>query len=416
MRIFANLFLILFFADGVISVFDELLSLCFAGAGVPGLRTLVAGTVIVLAVPLYLCLGIDKRLPKRIFMPLILFIFCMPFSTWFAPSLSDSGTYSLLAPVGQLLLCILPVLHIRKTGSHNLLMTKEMFRSPFFSIGNTLIFGAVNVVVIPIALVMLTFSAADSYLRHNTAGFMRLAPDGLYMIERDYRLNNKTVRLLGMIHVGEQKYYDDLVRSVSSTRTIVLAEGVTDEKNLLRNRFGYGKVSNYLGLASQEKMQFKGRLIEAEEIEEPGPERSKTGTTDILRADVDISTFHPSTILVLNAIGKHLTDNSSFPEAMMALNAWANKNITPEVQKTLMDDILHQRNRELIRHLDRALPRYDPVVIPWGALHLPEIEQSLLNRGFVLKEERKKVSIDFRKLLFGRSPEGRGSSEGTRHR
>jgi hypothetical protein len=401
-RVFANLFLILFFADGMISILDELLSLCSTGAGIPGLRTLVAGAVIALAVPIYLCLGIDKRLPKRIFIPLILFIFCMPFSTWFFPSLSGNRLYSLLAAFGQLLVCILTILHIRRTGSHSLLMPVEMFQPPFFSIRNTLIFVAANLFIIPTFLVVLVLSATNSYLCRSTAGFMRLTPGGLQMIEREYRFNNKTVRLRGMIHVGDKHYYDELVHSVPSTRTIILAEGVTDEQNLLRNRFGYGKVSNFLGLASQEKMRFKGRMIEAVEIEKPATEKIEPGLPDILRADVDIRTFHPSTILVLNTFGKHMTDSSSFPQAMIAFNAWANKNITAQVQKTLMNDILHSRNRELLRNLDRALLRYDTIVVPWGAMHLPEIEKSLLDRGFALRQERKIVGIDFRKLFFGR--------------
>jgi hypothetical protein len=277
-----------------------------------------------------------------------------------------------------------------------------MFRSPFFSLRNTLIFVAANLFVIPMALVFITLSAADSFIETRTSGFMRIAPDGIYMTERVYRHDNKTIRLVSMIHVGEKEYYDDLVRSVLPGRTLVLAEGVTDKKKLLKNKFGYGKMAGFFGLTSQEKLQFKGRLIEAGETEERGFERRGSGTTDILRADVDISAFHPSTINFLNTYGKYLNESASFTYALKEFNSWANKNVTPEMNKTLMDDILYLRNREVIRHLENALSRYDNIVIPWGALHMTEIQESILRRGFVLQEERRRMSINFVKLLKAR--------------
>jgi hypothetical protein len=56
----------------------------------------------------------------------------------------------------------------------------------------------------------------------------------------------------------------------------------------------------------------------------------------------------------------------------------------------------------VIRHLEKALVRYDTVIIPWEALHMKEIEAEVLKRGFKLKEERERVSIDFRKMLMGK--------------
>ena len=126
MRVFANLFLILFLANGGISIFDELLSLFSLGTALPGMRNFFASVVIVMAIPIYLCLGIDKRLPKRIFLPLILYIFWCAIATWFFPSLTGNRTYGLLAASGQVFLSILPVFHIRKMGGHNLLRATEV--------------------------------------------------------------------------------------------------------------------------------------------------------------------------------------------------------------------------------------------------------------------------------------------------
>ena len=232
---------------------------------------------------------------------------------------------------------------------------------------------------------------------------MRIAPDGVHMAEKLYRRGNKTVLLAGMIHVGEKHYYDQVVGSVTPGHTLVLAEGVSDERNLLRDRPDYGKVAKYLGLSSQqEKMHFRGRQIEAEDLEETGGEDergSQPGRVDILRADVDVSSFRPETIQFLNSLGSQTRQKSSLA---LVLDAWTEKSITPAVQKTIMDDILYKRNKELIGHLGKAVRKYDTVVIPWGALHMVEIEQEVLKQGFVFQKAQDRISVDFKRVLRGK--------------
>jgi hypothetical protein len=303
---------------------------------------------------------------------------------------------------------MLPLLIFRDGNARRLTMPPAMFSAPMFSLVNTLSFTAANLVVIPLSLAILVLYGANSYLAENASGFIRIGPCGVYMAERVYRRDDRTIRLAGMIHVGEKGYYDQLVESAAHGRSIVLAEGVTDERGLLRNRFDYGRVADYLGLTSQETVRFRGRLIEEESLEEPlrgtrgEAVKGETGPADILRADLDVSSFRPPTILLLDNIGKHLRENASLAAGIMSLNTWAKRNLTPEMNDVIMDDILHRRNLEVLRLLGKALDRYDTVVIPWGALHMKEIEAEVLKRGFTLKEERERVSIDFRKVLMGR--------------
>jgi hypothetical protein len=404
MRAFANLFLILFLADGSVSLCDELVSLLVPLGPLSVVRHLLANTVILLAVPVYLSLGLDRRLPKRVFLPLTLFVFSCPLLALLFPLAGGSHAFGLLTAAVQVALGLLPLACFRKGGARSLTMPPEMFTGRWFRLGNTLAFGAANLVVVPLALALVLFSAASSYLTRQTAGFMHLRPGGLCMTERVYLRGNRTVRLAGMIHVGEKEYYDELVRSVSRGRTIVLAEGVTDDDGLLRNRLDYRRVAGVLGLTPQAEMEFHGKLIEPEALDEPeAPPRGGEGKRepDILRADVDVSSFRPPTILLLNTMGRCLKESPTMAKGLMALDAWTEKNITPEMQAVIMDDILHRRNREVIRWLVRALERYDTVVIPWGALHMKEIEADLLKRGFTLEREQERVSIDFRKLLTG---------------
>jgi len=408
MRSFANLFLILFIADGGFSLVDELVPLLSPLAPFTGLRLLLAGAVIIMAVPLYFSLGIDRRLPKRVFLPLIAFTFFCPLSTWLFPGLADVRIFGLLAATVQVLLGMLPLRYFRNSGHRSLTMPPELFDAPFFSLRNTLLFCAASLPVVPLVLAMYLLSSADAYMAGHTAGFMRLEPGGLRMTERVYRRDNRTIRLGTMIHVGNRKYYDELSGSIAAGRIVVLAEGVSDVDNLLRNRIDYGRVAGFLGLASQQEMRFRGRLIEEDEFDSPRPDSQDEDTgkavnqPDILRADVDVSAFRPPTILFLDVIGKHLRESPTFIKGLVALNSWGEKNITPEMHAVIMDDILHRRNLVVIRHLDQALARYDTVVIPWGALHMEEIEAEVVKRGFKLQEERQRVSIDFLKLLQGR--------------
>ena len=405
MRVFANLFLILFLADGGFSLVDELVTLLTPLMPFSALRNFLAGVVILMSVPVYLCLGIDRRLPKRVFVPLILFVLWSLISTWLVPALADLRVYGLLISAVQVALGMLPLYYFRKGGVPCLTMPEEMFAAPFFSLKNTLVFSSANLLVVPLVLLLFVLTLADAYMVEHTAGFMHLAPTGLKMTERIYkRADNRTIRLAAMIHVGNKGYYEELAQSVATGKIIVLAEGVTDDKHLLQNSIDYGKVAGFLGLTSQDKMLFRGRLIDEKELLTPGGlvTGNPAGEADILRADVDVSGFRPATLSFLNAIGKHLQGTPSVVTGVLTLNRWAEKNITPEMYAIIMDDILHRRNLVLISHLEKALVRYDTVVIPWGALHMKEIEAEVLRRGFVLQEQRERFSIDFPKMLMSR--------------
>lgn len=405
MKRFANMFLILFLADAGFSLVDELVSLLTPLMPFASFRNLLAGTVIMMAVPLYICLGVDRRLPKRVFLPLIAFILWTLVSTWLFPVLGELKVYGFLMAMVQTLLGMLPLVWFRNGGQPCLTMPAEEFDGPFFSTRNSLIFFAVNLLVVPLVLVIFSLSVVDAYMSEYTSGFMHLRPGGLKMTERVYTRDNRTIRLAAMIHVGNREYYQQMASSIATGRTIVLAEGVSDDRNQLKNRLDYGKVAEFIGLSTQDRMLFKGRLIDEIGVDGDEPTTSKSADPagklepDILRADVDMSSFRPTTIQFLDAIGKHLRESRSFAGGVMAINRWAEKNVTPEMYDVIMDDILHRRNLIVLGHLDRALAKYDTVVIPWGALHMKEIEENVLKRGFVLQNQRERVSIDSGKLL-----------------
>jgi hypothetical protein len=416
MRFFANLFLLLFLADGSLSLLDELASLFFPLVPISGLRGLLANAVILAAIPLYLSLGIDRRLPKRLFLPLILFAFWCPISVWIFPVLGTFKLYGLFMAALQVALGTFLVSRFNENPAAPLTLPPTLFEGPYFDLRNTLAFAGINILVLPAALLTAALFLANSYAVDATGGFLNITPRGLYMAERTYRRGDRTVKLAGMIHIGEKEYYDEVAQLVPPGNTVVLAEGVTDEKGKLKNKFDYRKVADLLGLASQEKLLFKGRLIEPKDLETGGKGGGKEpAAPDILRADVDVGVFRPETMMLLDAMGRELRGNPSTVDGLLKLNRWAEQNVTPAMYAVIMDDILQRRNQVVVGYLDRALKSYRTVVIPWGALHMKGIEAEVLKRGFVLQEEKKRLSVDFgRMLLATPDPKGHpGSSSGS---
>jgi hypothetical protein len=57
----------------------------------------------------------------------------------------------------------------------------------------------------------------------------------------------------------------------------------------------------------------------------------------------------------------------------------------PEVLAAFQRDILDRRNEHLFTEIESALDDYERVVVPWGALHLPAVERTVIDWGF---EER----------------------------
>jgi hypothetical protein len=395
-----NGFLILFLVDGCLSLLDEVVSLFAPVSALAGVRSLVANAVLLMSLALYLSLGIDKRLPERVFLPLIALVWFCPLSLWLFPGLTTFAFYGLFTALSQILLLFVVTARFQTTDGRSFLIPESAFADPAFGWKNTAGFAVVNLVILPFFLVLLTLFSADNWARQNTAGFVRVAPDGVHMLEKVYRRGEKTVRLVAMVHIGEKQYYQGLFRQQSPGRVIVLAEGVTDDKQLLKDRLDYGNLAGYLGLVPQrEELLYKGRLIDDGQLEEQEDSASeaKNGEPDILRADVDLSSFRPSTIWFVEELAKQMNQGRTLREQLMGGKELWDKSVTPELQETILDDLLHKRNRELIRHFDSAVKHYDTIIIPWGAMHMAEIEPEVVKQGFQLQQAYDHVSVQFTK-------------------
>lgn len=397
MRRFANLYILLFLADAGLSLADELLvALPAAVPLLSGGRSALSLLVVVVSVAVYLCLGIDRRLPKRLFLPLVLFVFWNSLAFWPLAGLFDGTSLGLAAAAAQMLLGA-GALGMARRG----VLSEQQFRLPLFSWRNTLGFTAINLLLLPFTLVYTGLAISAGFLEQQTAGFLRLSPLGIYMSERSYHHDAKMVRLAGMMHIGREDYYRDLAGSLATRGAIILLEGVSDRDRLLENPFNYDMLAELLGLTSQETMLLDGILIDLDHLDATALSVGRLDKPVIARADTDLNRFDPQTIEFLNMLGKTLFSGKSPREAFAGYNLWVKEHMTPERIAGVMADILDKRDAVVIDGLERSLAHYDTVIIPWGAMHMPAIEAAVLQLGFEPGETRERLSLDFRTIPYG---------------
>lgn len=391
MKKLTSLLLFLFTLTAFLTVADELQRPFFHLSAISSLNQIAWLISLLTGILLYIGLGIDRRLPKIILLPLFFWMAWYLLNYW--PL--DKHWYPYIA-VAQLTLVLVLLLLDKSLQRKNRLQSLGFKAKPPFSGRRFVYFCLISIPVVPIALLLGSYSLVAHLIDVNTAGFVQLKPNGLYLTERIYQKDKQNIRLIGMIHLADEDFYDRLINSLNSSHTLILAEGVGDKKGLLKREFSYGKIADFLGLESQEKVAFPGRLIASLETAET------TGhtTPDILRADIDVSQFNPRTIEVLSALAKYVLNGDSMVEGYVQFNNWAQANVGDDINDIVMDDLIEKRNRSVVSFIEPALKKYKTVVIPWGALHMKGIEAMIKEQGFHKVGSQQRLSIDFQKLPY----------------
>ena len=116
----------------------------------------------------------------------------------------------------------------------------------------------------------------------------------------------------------------------------------------------------------------------------------------ILRRDMDVSEFSDETVNFIRKAGA-FADAFDDPEAM--LEKLQDPSSFPQASETVMHDILTRRNERLLGEIEAALSDYERVVVPWGALHMPWIEQQIEELGFERTDSRQRLFIDWDRIL-----------------
>jgi hypothetical protein len=377
-----SLCLSIFLADAVVSLLDDSLIVFFGIHALAALRGILVLFAVLVAVVVYGLMAFTPAIPKRLFLPLVLFyptvwLLAIPLAIRFYERMPQiTWVFSFC----QFLLGLLTLARLQGgLRFQRPLVPQELLSGRGFGWRNLLVFIGANLVVGLPGVAVYLFVCVSIAASHFSEGFISLRPSGFSVQVRKYvRADGKTVQLVPMAHVGDSSFYRDLSRSFP-TNALILMEGVTDDHNLLTNHISYKRMAASLGLAEQQK-EFK-----------PIP-------SQVVRADVDIGDFTTNTIGFLNLVmmihSKGLT-----PENMQTLLQFSPP---PDFDRQLFDDLLHRRNRRLLDEVQTRLPESDYLVVPWGAAHMPGISSGILKAGFHVAETRDVPVIRFR--FFG----GRG--------
>jgi hypothetical protein len=279
--------------------------------------------------------------------------------------LENEGTWQLAALQGGFLAWAAVLLQIR--GGRPWLRVGAL-RGPAFSWWSSLRFACGSVALLP--AVALAFAVLiGACITRFTGGYLALHPGGFDLMERTFVKGDQRVRLVGMMHLGDQAAYGRLVRGFEGEGIAVLAEGVTDRQGLLGGHLRYKQVAARAGLdAQQDLLTYCPGLY-------------------LVHADVDLSEMHPQTVEALRHAERlfERLDLASLREWF----AWS-QTVTPEFQEIFWEDVLERRNAEVLRHLDDTLALAWPeVIIPWGAGHMPDLDAAVRARGFTVEREHR---------------------------
>jgi len=333
----------------------------------------------------YGLMGITPVIPKRLFLPVTLFspltgLMALPVLVYGYGRIQQAAWVISLCQV----ICGLGILYGAQGGLKLRwpLVAESQLEALRFSWRNLSVFLLLNVFVLLPAVAVYVVLCARLAVDHFSDGFVALRLAGVMVQVRTYvRHDGKTIQLVPMAHIGDPDFYRKLSQSFP-TNSILLLEGVTDDRNLLTNKLSYKRAASSLGLAEQQQ-EFR-------------PSRGQ-----LVRADVDVGQFTTNTIDLLNMVTLIHARGVNAETILPLLN------FSPpaHLEQQLFDDLLRKRNRHLLEEIQARLSQTEHIIVPWGAAHMPEIAQEIQRSGFRLEGTEDYVVIRFR----GRGNQGQGT-------
>ncbi len=377
LAILLSLYLVLFLVDGVASLANDSLILLFGLHPLTIMSGVLTFIAMLTALLVYGLMGFTPMIPKRVFLPATLFyvagllvgflVLIYFFDRMFLGDWVLSLCHVLLG-LGLIwwlqggLKFRWPLVPLERLGVRS------------FSWGNLSVFVLVNVFVLLPAVIYSVFFLAALAVDHYSEGFMALRPNGFSVQVRKYvRDDGKMIELFPMAHVADARFYQK-VSQTFPTNSIILMEGVTDDKNLLTNKISYQRMAKSFGL-SEQKEKFT-------------PNRG-----EMVRADVDVDQFSKDTIDLLNLVmlvhAKGLT-----PANVQTLMQYSPP---PHLEDEVINDLLHKRNQRVLEEIQFELSQTDNIMVPWGVAHMPGIAREIQRSGFRLNETQEYMVIQFRR-------------------
>ncbi len=402
MAVLANVYLVAFAADAGLSLIEELFRAATGSQALLEARIILATMVVLGALIMVAVVLFVPHLPKLVFLPLI------AFALWAGvgvpplfPAEGDTITLILLVALQVALALAAFVINKHRTGTWFIAAS----RLPHLRhLGLRTAFAVMILfLLLPITIAGLTLAGTASYLEQETNGFVDFTTSEIKLSERIYQREDKRVVLVGMMHFGESDFYDTLFAEFPAD-ALILAEGVTDRENRLSSNLSYQRLARVLGLEQQPVLEptpalndFESQVDEGTEnapeeaIDEaasaqPDSIRIAEVRPDVLYADADLADFSESTIAFLNETAT-IYDSPSAADAIDRILKLSEQYSEEEIEQ-VYEDIIYKRNDRLIIALDENLTRYDTIIIPWGAMHMPDLETALQDREFSQVSER----------------------------
>ncbi len=371
---FANLFLIGFALDAAISALDDVTRSGLDPTALSVLRATVALSVWFAALGSFCLLALDPRLPKRILLPSMVFlVWCLLGAYPFATGLQASQSSALALSGIQLGLALATLCWIRlRSTTHHWLLHANDLPGKRPRLGYTLRFAVATALIAPPLLAGIAGLSLSAQIERATAGFVTFDLTGIRSTAREYRRAGQRIDLVGMSHIGDDAAYLDLFESFAGNSTLLLEEGVTDEDGLIGDGLFYDMLADRIGLDVQPS--FENLLSEMRSGGAGVP------LPDIRNADVDARVFGKDTLAVLDAAARLYRSDRLAPalkEFQATLEA-----LGPEAAQGAYRDLIDKRNAHLLGEIRAGLDDYQRIIVPWGALHLPGIEQAILDWGF----------------------------------
>ncbi len=373
--ILANAYLLVFSFDAVAALADAII-----GGGTmtdPSLwrRPFMTG-VLNGALPMIVLVGASPLLPKRAILLLMVFLLWAWFGALPIGVSMDEADAALIVAMVEMGVAATTFLLIRRAnhGAGWLIDESTTGRAPSHGRYSLKYFAAAAIIV-PTAVSLMTLLYAGAVIVHSAGGFIRFAADGVYAEEREYARGDKSVHLIGMVHVADRSFYEHVFESVPAQRSVILAEGVSDRTNVFQGDLSaVGRLAEARGLTHQTAVPMPSHIA-------------------IEYADIDAGELSENSVEFVNALIAALDSGSLMAGA---------EQLRPYYQATRVDDavaavdeLIELRNARLLDRLAEALGRYDHIVVPWGAAHMPGIEAGVLNQGFEVVARRPRRVFGF---------------------
>jgi hypothetical protein len=375
LRGFANAVLALSAADALFSLLDEAVRAATGAEWLAAPRNALAQLALLAVAATVPGMLATPQLPVAVFGPLALITFWLtlgaaPLPLWIEsePALSATCVVIQLAAVALAFAVVRA-----RNGGRGVWFGPATPDRPAFSWRHSLAFGAGLCAFGPPAALGYGAVAVATAIEVATHGFVHFDLAGVSLSDRHYARGDREIRLVGMMHIGDPAGYRALAGTFARESTVVLAEGVSDRQGRIASALQYGRAAQALGLAPQQDLRTY--------LAEGGEEKARAPEWPVVRgADVDASAFSPGTIAMIRWAGEVWAS----PDVATAVRTISRgmREHGPEEREAFFTEVVDLRNQHLAAEIERALRGYERVIVPWGALHLPGIEQTVLGWGF----------------------------------